>query len=91
MVDLGNARTQISRVTFDYPNNQLATRVLEFFDFKNLIRASIDMSLFTLPVTVRVFEKVNGVNYRQLAVKIYPTDLKPVSVHCCECPEQLRF
>lgn len=74
MADDGEVKFTFETDTFSHPNTTTETDLVEFTLVTQNIGISLDMINFTQDTTIRVFEKIDGTNYRQRPSKIYPTD-----------------
>ena len=60
--------------TYTHPDDTTEHDVLEFSAATQDIHISLDVSALTQPVEIREYEKIDGTNYRQIALKTYPDD-----------------
>ncbi|RLG34408.1 hypothetical protein DRN97_02545 [Methanosarcinales archaeon] len=60
--------------SYTHPDDTNEHDVLEFSAATQDIHISLDVSALTQPVEVREYEKIDGTNYRQISLKIYPDD-----------------
>ncbi len=74
MVDAGEIKVFFRNVLFFHPNTLDETDLVEHLLFKEKDTHYFDFSNFTQDTTIRVFEKIDGINYRQLSQKVFPTD-----------------
>jgi hypothetical protein len=57
---------------------------LIYLALKDKIEITLDMTNMTQSVTVRIYEKTDGTNYRQVTRGIYPTEFSPNEVIAIE-------
>ena len=74
MPDGGEIKTTFETDTYSHPDTTTETDLVEYTGLKNYIVTNLDMSNFGESTTVRVYDKVDGTNYRQVSQKIYPDD-----------------
>lgn len=74
MVDAGEIKTVLRDVLFSHPNTTVETILVEHIDITEIDYHHFDLSNLTQITTIRAFEKTDGINYRLLAQKEYPTD-----------------
>lgn len=74
MPDLSESRTQFTDGSHPHADNTTEQDVLEFVNLKDLIHISVDLNDFVQELEIRVFEKIDNINYRQMAFKTFPTD-----------------
>lgn len=66
--------------TFAHANNTNEQDVLEFTTLDELVTVSLDMTNLAQTTTVRVYDKVDGTNYKKIIQNAYPTDYTNLSV-----------
>lgn len=71
MPDINNVKTQVSSGAHTHTNNTNEHIIHEFLKFKNVANISLDLSLITLPLQIKVYEKVDEINYRILSFKTF--------------------
>jgi len=74
MPDLNESRTQFTTAILTHADNTTEQDTLELTTLKNNVRITMDVSSFVQEFTIRTFDKTDGVNYRQLEAKVFPTD-----------------
>jgi len=74
MVDAGEITTVLRTVSFTHPITTTETTLVEHSNLTELITHHFDFSNFSEITTIRVFERIDGVNYRQLSKKLFPDD-----------------
>jgi len=71
MPDYKNARTQVNSDFHTHINNTNEHVVQEFFDFRGFVSISMDLSLITLDLQIKVQIQTDGVNYRIKSFKTF--------------------
>ena len=75
MPDAGSITTVLRDVTFSHPNTTTETNLVEHFSLTELIDHHFDFSNILQQTTIRVFEKADGVTYKQIGnPRIFPDD-----------------
>lgn len=74
MVDAGEITTVLRTILFSHPNTTVETDLVEHLNLEELIDHHLDFSNLAQITTIRVFEKIDGSNYRQISQKVFPTD-----------------
>lgn len=74
MPDAGEITTVLRTVLFTHPNTTVETNLVEHLNLEELIDHHFDFSNLLQITTLRVFEKIDGSNYRQISEKVFPTD-----------------
>jgi len=77
MPDFGSPDPQkvsIVTGTYSHANNTNEQTVSEYLALVGDIEISLDMNNLAQNTTIRLYEKVDGTNYRNASEKIFPTD-----------------
>lgn len=74
MPDAGSEMFVFRDVSFDHPNTTTETDMVEHAKLKERIVHHFDFSVFAQITTIRVYERINTINYRIIGLAIYPTD-----------------
>ena len=76
MVDAGEQTIVLRSVSFSHPNDTNENDLVEHLLLTEKITHHFDFSGFSQLTTIRVSEKIDGTNYRQLSEKEFPTDFE---------------
>lgn len=79
MVDAGEITTVFRNIAPSHPNTIAETTLIEHLLLTERDTHHLDFSALTQVTTIRVFERTDGVNYRQLSQRVFPTDYEPGS------------
>lgn len=74
MVDAGEIEVFFRNVLFSHPNTTAETDLTEHLLLVEKDTHHLDLSNLTQQTTIRVFEKIDGVVYKQLSSRLYPDD-----------------
>jgi len=74
--DVGEQTTVLRGVSFIHPNDTNENNLVEHLLLTEKITHHFDFSDLLQVTTIRVSEKIDGVNYRQLSQKVFPTDFE---------------
>lgn len=76
MPDGGEITTVLRDVSFTHTNGTAEDDLVEHLSLKEIINHHFDFSNLSAinETTIRTFEKVDGITYRLLQQRIYPTD-----------------
>lgn len=76
MVDAGEIRNVLRTVLFSHLNNTDEQDLVVHTTQTELITHHFDFSGFTEDVIIRVKEKIDGITFRQLSTRTFPTDFE---------------
>lgn len=74
MVDAGEIKTTFETITYTHASSTTETDLVEYTSLKELITTNLDFVNLAQITTIKVYDKVDGTNYRLLSTKVYPTD-----------------
>jgi len=74
LVDAGEVTTVLRTISFSHPNTVVETDLVEHLNLTELIDHHFDFSNLLQQTTIRVFEKIDGITYRNMSTKIFPDD-----------------
>ena len=74
LITIGNLQRRNVSGTFSHSNNIDVQELLEFTSLVDVVKLSVDFNAMSNPLTIKTFSKVDGTNYRQASVKVYPND-----------------
>jgi len=74
MVDAGEEKTVLRQISFTHPNNTDENLLVEHLNITEIDYHHFDFSNLTQVTTIRAFERIDGINYRLLASRVFPDD-----------------
>lgn len=79
MPDGGEITTVLRKLTFTHVNGTSETDLVEHLSLTELIDHHLDFSNLNAVnlTTIRAFEKIDGINYRKIGERVFPTDYEP--------------